>query len=596
MNESAGQGRGDPGRLPTVVEIVRPSEKVRMARALLACALTLAAGLVRAHPARAASTYYVSVSGSNGSPGTLGAPWRTVDYGLRQLFPGDSLLVRGGTYVERVTSVTFRPATSNSPITVAAYPGERPIVKGVLQIRGANYWTFDGINATWDPATGTPADPIVKIMHGVGWTYKNAEIWGARSYAGMYIGSAVVGQPSNWRIAGNCIHDTYAAHDPFLDHNLYIGLKTEDAPGPGLVERNVMFNASNGENIKVGGGSVGGAEDVLIRYNTLYNAAQNVMVVAATERTTLGRNLMGKATGKWWYPNVRGHNVTGTGNVAVENVGFAADKFLLSTGGTHPIVNGGGNVFGIDPKFASQGCTGFRPTVTALKMYGAWSPSGVPLGGDWDGDGTETAGFRRVNVWYLNDAFDASVDVSVAYGKPTDLPVVGDWDGDGDDTPGVVRGNAWYLDNGTDGVADVAFSFAKPTDVPVVGDWDGDGDDTPGAVRGNVWYINNGFGPYASASFAYGAPTDVRVAGDWNGDGVDSPGVVRGNVWYLNDGFGPYASVSFAYGSTADVPVVGDWDGDGSTTIGMVRATSWFLRNTNSAGVHDIFFSDEGWL
>ncbi|MEX2554703.1 MAG: hypothetical protein WEB06_03620 [Actinomycetota bacterium] len=559
-------------------------------------AVLVSLAVLRAAPARAASTFYVSVSGADANAGTLGAPWRTVGKGLASLFPGDTLLVRGGTYVERITSVVYRPATAGNPITVAAYPGEVPIVKGVLQIRGSNYWTFDGINAMWDPATGTPSDPLVKIMHGVGWTFKNAEIWGARSYAGLFVGSTVVGQPSGWRIAGNCIHDTYAAHPPFLDHNLYIGLKVEDQPGPGIVERNVMFNASNGENIKVGGGSEGGAEDVIIRNNTLYNASQNVMVVGATTRTTFERNLMGKSTGKWWYPNLRGQDVTGANNIAFDNAGFLAERFLKSTNSPKPIIDGGGNLFGVDPKFNALGCTAFRPQLSGLKMYGRWAPSGDPLSGDWDGDGTETGGFRRGNVWRFNNGFDASPEIEFAFGRTTDRPIVGDWNGDGIATPGVVRGNLWYLNNGFDAIADISIAYGKTTDRPVVGDWNDDGTDTPGLVRGNVWYLNNGTDNIADVSFAYGQPTDVAVVGDWNGDGADSPGVLRGNTWYLNDGFGPYAAITFAFGAATDVHVVGDWDGDGHTTVGVVRGSSWFLRNTNAAGAHDITFSDEAWL
>ncbi len=255
-------------------------------------------------PARAATTYYVALSGSDANPGSFASPFRTVAKGLRALFPGDTLLVRGGTYVERITTVVYRAGTVGNPIRAAAYPGERPVIKGVLQIRNADHWTFDGISVVWDAAS--IEDPAVKLMHGVGWSFINAEVWGARSYAGIFVGSGEVGEPANWRIAGNCIHDTYAAHAPFQDHNLYIGLKLEDQPGPGVVERNILFNASNGDNIKVGGGGEGGAEDVIVRNNTLYNASQNAVIIGATARTTFERNLMSKSTGKWWYPNLRG--------------------------------------------------------------------------------------------------------------------------------------------------------------------------------------------------------------------------------------------------------------------------------------------------
>ena len=576
--------------LPTRIGLRPRRLRVLIATAAVAVSL-VQAGAPSAH---AATTYYVALSGSDANPGSFASPFRTVTKGLKALFAGDSLVVRGGTYVERITSVVFRSGTNGNPIRVSAYPGERPIIKGVLQIRDANYWTFDGINVLWDAAS--IEDPAVKLMHGVGWSFLNGEVWGARSYAGIFVGSGEVGEPSNWRIAGNCIHDTIAAHQPFLDHNLYIGLKTEDQPGPGVVERNILYNATNGENIKVGGGSTGGAEDVIIRNNTLYNASQNAMVVGATARTTFERNLMSKSTGKWWYPNLRGQDVTGSGNIARDNLGFAAAKFLSSTNSSKPIADMGGNLFPVDPKFNTGGCTGFRPQNATAKIFGRWAPSGDPVAGDWDGDDSETPGFVRGNVWYLNDGFDADPEHVFAYGSSTDRKVSGDWDGDGTATPGIVRGNVWYLNNSFDPNADVVFTYGSAGDKPVVGDWDGNGTDTPGIVRGNVWYLNNTLGPNASKVFAFGVSTDLPVAGDWDGDDTETPGIVRGSAWYLNNGFGPNAGIAFGFGSSTDLPVVGDWDGDLSSTVGVVRTTDWLLRNANAAGAPDVVFSDEGWL
>ncbi|MGH2785060.1 MAG: right-handed parallel beta-helix repeat-containing protein [Actinomycetota bacterium] len=571
--------RGRPRRLRTLI-------------ATLAVVVSVVAS--GATPARAATTYYTALSGSDTNPGSFASPFRTVAKGLRALFAGDTLIVRGGTYVERITSVVYRSGNAGNPIRVAAYPGEKPVIKGVLQIRDANYWTFDGINVLWDAAS--IEDPAVKIMHGVNWSFINGEVWGAKSYAGIFVGSGEVGEPSNWRIAGNCIHDTYAAHPPFLDHNLYIGLKAEDQPGPGVVERNILFNATNGENIKVGGGSEGGAEDVIVRNNTLYNASQNAMIVGATARTTFERNIMGKSIGKWWYPNLRGQDVTGAGNIARDNAGYGAAKFLSSTNSPKPIVDMGGNQFPLDPKFTPASCTGFRPQNPAAKMFGRWAPSGDPIGADWNDDQVETPGFVRGNVWYLNDGFDDDPEHVFAYGSSTDRKVVGDWDGDGVATPGIVRGNVWYLNDNFDPYADRIFQYGLATDKPVVGDWDADGTDTPGIVRGNTWYLNNGFGPNASKVFGFGLSTDVPVAGDWDDDAIDTPGIVRGSVWYLNNGFGPNAAITFGFGSSTDLPLVGDWDGDGVATVGVVRVSDWLLRNSNAAGSPDVVFSDEAWL
>ncbi len=528
--------------------------------------------------AAAASTYYVSTGGSDSNPGTIGSPFRTMSKGLRSLFPGDTLIVRGGTYNERLDAVPYRAATVNAPVLVEAYPGERPVIRGVWAIRNADYWTFDGINATWNGASAE--EVLLKIINGVGWSFRNAEVWGARSYANIYIGSSIAGQPSNWSLTGNCVHDTYAAHPPFQDHNLYLST----SPGPGLVERNIFFNASNGNNIKVGPGKADydAAENTTIRNNTMYNAAQNLMVVWKSKSNVIERNLLVKATGKSWYPNLRGFDVSGSGNLARDNAGYDANLFLYNTGSQPGVIDGGGNLFPRKPLFDStSSCAGFHPTDPVARLYGRYGVSGLPVTGDWDGNGSQTPGVVRGNVWSLDDALDGDVEHTFAFGKVGDAFVAGDWDGDGIATPGVVRGNVWYLVDGFGSGTLHTFAYGKVGDRFVVGDWDGDGDWTPGVVRGNVWYLVDGFGNGTLHTFAFGSIGDVAVVGDWDGDGDATPGVVRGNMWYLIDGFGSGTLHAFGYGSAGDVPVVGDWNGDPTVTAGVVRGSAWFLRDTN---------------
>ncbi len=216
----------------------------------------------------------------------------------------------------------------------------------------------------------------------------------------------------------------------------------------------------------------------------------------------------------------------------------------------------------------------------------------TPVAGDWDGNGTVTAGVVRASTWALRNANSGgSANVAFGYGRPTDRPVVGDWDGNGTVTAGVVRGNTWLLRNANSGgSANVAFGYGRPTDRPVVGDWDGNGTVTAGVVRGNTWLLRNAnSGGSANVAFGYGRPTDRPVVGDWDGNGTVTAGVVRGNTWLLrNANSGGSANVAFGYGRPTDRPVVGDWDGNGTVTPGVVRGSTWYLRNSNSAGPADI--------
>ena len=66
--------------------------------ALVISALTLGATALDAQ-----TTYYVSTTGSDTSPGTLQAPFRTVQRGVDALQgPGDVVELRGGHYVGAV--------------------------------------------------------------------------------------------------------------------------------------------------------------------------------------------------------------------------------------------------------------------------------------------------------------------------------------------------------------------------------------------------------------------------------------------------------------------------------------------------------------
>src|SRR4051794_19955776 len=161
----------------------RSRSLLRIASLVLLLAVALPIGIAGSAGA-ASSTYYVSPSGSDSGPGSISAPWRTVAKGLTSLRAGDTLYIRGGTYVENIQSPTISTGTATARIVVANYPGERPVIQGLLWLQRPSYWTLDGINVTWNSANPS-TDHMVKMINGVGWTVKNSEIWGAHSYAGL---------------------------------------------------------------------------------------------------------------------------------------------------------------------------------------------------------------------------------------------------------------------------------------------------------------------------------------------------------------------------------------------------------------------------
>ena len=218
-----------------------------------------------------------------------------------------------------------------------------------------------------------------------------------------------------------------------------------------------------------------------------------------------------------------------------------------------------------------------------------------PVTGDWDGDGSVTAGVVQGSTWYLtNSVSGGPVDIRLTFGHPYDQVVVGDWDGDGIDTPGVVRGSTWYLRD-TNAPTDTGrrtLTFGTSSHRPVAGDWNGDGTDTPGVVSGGTWHLRS-TNETTSDKVVLTFGTGYRpVVGDWDGDGTTTPGAVSGTTWHLRDtNAASSGKRTITYGTSTDRLVTGDWDDDGDTTPGVVRGDRWFVRNANFSGGADASFT-----
>ena len=345
------------------------SHRLRLLAAV-ALVLPVALGTI-GHVAAAGTQHVVSTTGSDSAAGTATAPWRTITHALGALVAGDTLTVRGGTYAEHV-SVSLHAGTAGAPIVVRAAAGERPIVKGLMWLTGPTWWTIDGLNVTWDPATNNASQHMVKFNGGSNWTFQNSEVWGARSFAGILVGSS----PSNWRITGNCIHDTYPSNATNQDHNIYVnsGLSA----GPGSIDHNILFNATNGRNVKLGAPSIStsnGTQNVSISYNTMFNANQNVSMSGASRNNTVDHNILDKSLENHL---IYGYSLSGRRQRRIGQLGFESTKLIDG-----PIRDGGGNIHPRDPKFDSTaGCSAFHPADATAKGYGAYA-GGAPAPTAW---------------------------------------------------------------------------------------------------------------------------------------------------------------------------------------------------------------------
>lgn len=250
-------------------------------------------------------------------------------------------------------------------------------------------------------------------------------------------------------------------------------------------------------------------------------------------------------------------------------------------------------------------------------------PDGIPVTGDWDGDGHTDLGVFRQGEWFLDldgDGRWSDGDLWAQLGDTRDLPVTGDWDGDGKTDIGIF-GPEWPGDRRAalrepglpdaenqvtvaaknippqpdeapvgyrlmkrtsqaaprSDVIDHVFYFGTRGDVPLAGDWNGDGVATIGVFSSGLWILDdNGDGRWlpGETMFEFGRAGDLPVVGDWNGDGIDDVGVYRNGQFILDTNGNrtiDESDLMFALGAPGDLPVVGDWDGDGRDEVGVYQ-------------------------
>lgn len=135
----------------------------------------------------AQSNYYVGIEGDNGDEGSKNKPWKTVQFGLNQLFPGDTLNITEGTYNEKLFFT--RSGDKNNGIVV------RGIGNAVIDASGIHF-----------------QNAILKIENQSFITVSNLELANnIQNYAqGIYIKGAC----SNITISNCNIHDIHFSDNP----------------------------------------------------------------------------------------------------------------------------------------------------------------------------------------------------------------------------------------------------------------------------------------------------------------------------------------------------------------------------------------------
>jgi hypothetical protein len=227
-----------------------------------------------------------------------------------------------------------------------------------------------------------------------------------------------------------------------------------------------------------------------------------------------------------------------------------------------------------------------------------------PVAGRWQEDRTESVGYYAPpDLFRLRTAqtdgpptstfnFFAAI-LPIPQGEL--VPIMGDWDGDGFDTAGIYHRDTGdvYLKsaNATPGTIDTYSFPAAAGGYPVAGDWDGNGTDELGVWDGKTHQFLL-FDNLPSSSYSIhtvpglpGGATSWPIAGDWNFDGKDYVGIYLAaplKTFYLLAASSPSAwSFVFQVSDAQGLPVAGSWAGESfrmtvPETLAGVHPSSFF--------------------
>jgi hypothetical protein len=116
-------------------------------------------------PVTVMTTYYVATTGNNANPGTIGQPFLTLQKAHDIANPGDTIYMRGGTYLMPTQTSITRSGSSGSRISVFNYPSEVPILDGssnpntgghsIIRVNtSVSWWHFKGLEVKSSPGYG----------------------------------------------------------------------------------------------------------------------------------------------------------------------------------------------------------------------------------------------------------------------------------------------------------------------------------------------------------------------------------------------------------------------------------------------------------
>jgi parallel beta-helix repeat protein len=236
-------------------------------------------------PLSTGQAFYVSsASGSDANPGTITAPWKTLQKAFDALQPGQIAYLREGAYGAFCSASQFtRAGTASGPITVRGYPGERAVLHGQIRLEGSYFRlahvVVEGPSCgTWGAST-QQGDNLVLMVPG---TTHHVEVSNSEVYHGGWHAGIAAGGDDIW-ILNNYIHDNGGFNDP-NQYNTSHGIYYHDGTR-GVVANNILeHNRAKGLSARYS------ANHIIVANNTVVGNGRSGMDIAENTHDWLFAN------------------------------------------------------------------------------------------------------------------------------------------------------------------------------------------------------------------------------------------------------------------------------------------------------------------
>ena len=230
-----------------------------------------------------ATTYHVSAAnGNNNNPGN--APdkaLRTIQAAINKAQAGDTILIRAGTYSERLH--IQKPGTVDAPITITAQQGEQPVIDGanlnipkdsaLVIIQQSQDIVFNGLTIRNSGGRGMLISRSSRIS-----------VRGVTATA-CFAGGMHIGQSDTVLVEGCRVYDCarrFLAHGPERQN---VAVLLKNSKKVTLQDNQVYENSDEGIAVSVG------CKDVVVRKNTCYDNRNGQISITSAVDVLVDSNL-----------------------------------------------------------------------------------------------------------------------------------------------------------------------------------------------------------------------------------------------------------------------------------------------------------------